>query len=143
MRAALSWQVLAILSAVCAALSAIFAKLGVATLNPDLATFIRTLIIIAVLAGFLSLTGQWQSVDGLTPYAWFILGLSALASGASWIFYFRALQAGDAARVAPLDKMSLVFVALFATAFLGEKLSALNWLGIALVTGGVALVALR
>jgi transporter family protein len=143
MKLTLSWQVLALLSAVCAALSAIFAKLGVATLNPDLATFIRTLIIIAVLGGFLSLTGQWQSVDGLTPRAWIVLGLSALASGASWIFYFRALQAGDAARVAPLDKMSLVFVAVFATAFLGERLSALNWLGIALVTGGVVLVALR
>lgn len=143
MKLALSWQVLALMSAVCAALSAIFAKLGVAGINSDLATFIRTLIIIAVLAGFLSLTGQWQSVEGLTPRTWFILGLSALASGASWVFYFRALQIGDAARVAPLDKMSLVFVALFATVFLGERLSALNWLGIALVSGGVVLVALR
>jgi bacterial/archaeal transporter family protein len=143
MKLTLSWQVLALLSAVCAALSAIFAKLGVAGVNPDLATFIRTLIIIAVLAGFLSLTGQWQSMDGLTPRTWMILGLSALASGASWLFYFRALEAGDAARVAPLDKMSLVLVALFATVFLGERLSAHNWLGIALVTGGIVLVALR
>jgi bacterial/archaeal transporter family protein len=143
MKLALSWQVLALLSALCAALSAIFAKLGVASVNPDLATFIRTLIIIAVLAGFLSLTGQWQSVDNLTPRAWMVLGLSALASGASWLFYFRALQAGDAARVAPLDKMSLVLVAVFATVFLGERLSTLNWLGIGLVTGGVVLVALR
>jgi transporter family protein len=143
MKITLSWQILALLSAICAALSAIFAKLGVAGINADLATFIRTAIILAVFALLLSLTQQWQSVTQLSGRTWLFLTLSALAAGGSWLFYFRALQLGDASRVAPIDKFSLVFVAVLGTTFLGERLSLANWLGVAMMTGGLLLVAFR
>jgi bacterial/archaeal transporter family protein len=109
MKLALSWQVLALLSAVCAALSAIFAKIGVAGISADLATFIRTAIILAVFALLLSITQQWQPVTQLSGRTWLFLALSALAAGGSWLFYFRALQLGDASRVAPIDKFLLPY----------------------------------
>jgi bacterial/archaeal transporter family protein len=140
---ALSWQALAILSAACAALSAIFAKVGIEGVNSDLATFIRTLIILAVFALLLTLTGQWQPVAGLAAKTWLFITLSALAAGASWLFYFRALQLGDASRVAPIDKFSLVFVAIMGTLFLGERLGPAGWAGVGLMTGGLLLIALK
>jgi bacterial/archaeal transporter family protein len=143
MKFTLSWQALALLSALCAALSAIFAKLGVAGINADLATFIRTAIILAVFALLLSLTQQWQPLTQLSGRTWLFLALSALAAGGSWLFYFRALQLGDASRVAPIDKFSLVFVAVLGTVVLGERLSLANWLGMALMTAGLLLVALK
>jgi transporter family protein len=143
MKLSLSWQVLALLSALCAALSAIFAKVGVEDINADFATFIRTAIILAVFAVLLSLTQQWQPVAQLSSRTWLFLALSALAAGGSWLFYFRALQLGDASRVAPIDKFSLVFVAVLGTAFLGERLSLANWLGVAMMTGGLLLVAFK
>jgi transporter family protein len=143
MKLTLSWQMLALLSAFCAALSAIFAKLGVANINPDLATFIRTAIILAVFAVLLSFTQQWQPVAQLSGRTWLFLALSALAAGGSWLFYFRALQLGDASRVAPIDKFSLVFVAVLGTVFLGERLSLANWLGVGIMTGGLLLVAFK
>jgi transporter family protein len=133
-----SWMVWALLSAGFAALTAIFAKAGVASVNPDMATFVRTLVVVAALGGLLLATGQWQA-----PRSSMFLVLSGLATGASWLCYFRALQLGEAARVAPVDKLSVVLVALFAAAFLGERLSALNWAGIALVAAGTMLVAYR
>ena len=138
-----AWQFWALLSAAFAALTAIFAKVGVSDINPDFATFIRTIVILVVLAAILSMIGGWQSLDGIAPKTWTFLGLSGLATGASWICYFRALKLGDAARVAPLDKMSVLLVALFAVVFLGEKLTLPNWLGIALIAGGTVLVAYR
>ena len=144
MRAALeSWQFWAAASAVFAALTAIFAKVGVSDINPDFATFIRTLIIVAVLAGLVSVTRQWQAPGDIGGKAWVFLGLSGLATGASWLCYFRALKMGDVARVAPLDKMSILLVAVFGVAFLGEKLSAANWAGVALCAAGIALLAWR
>ena len=138
-----SWQLWAVLSAGFAALTAIFAKLGVANVHPDLATFIRTLVIVALLAVILVTTGQWQPPDSIPRRTWLFLTLSGLATGGSWLCYFRALQLGDAARVAPIDKLSVVLVALFGVLFLGESLSFLNWLGVLLIGAGAVLVALR
>jgi bacterial/archaeal transporter family protein len=139
----LAWQFWAIASAAFAALTAIFAKIGIENISSDFATFIRTVVILAVLAAILTAIGGWQSLNSVAPKTWLFLVLSGLATGASWICYFRALKLGDAARVAPLDKMSVVLVAVFATIFLGEKLAWPNWLGIILIAGGTVLVAYR
>ena len=138
-----SWQFWALLSAGFAALTALFAKVGVEAIPPDLATFIRTLIIAGVLALILAASGQFQSPATISGRTYLFLLLSGLATGASWLCYFRALKLGDAARVAPVDKLSIVLVAVFATIFLGEKLTLPNWLGIALIAGGAVLVAQR
>ena len=139
----LSWQFWAVLSAVFAALTAIFAKIGVENVNSDLATFIRTLVVVVVLAGILLATGEWQPPASIAGRTYLFLLLSGLGTGASWLCYFRALQLGDAARVAPIDKLSVVLVAIFGAAFLGEQLSAVNWLGVAAIGIGAVLVALR
>ncbi|MBL9033916.1 MAG: EamA family transporter [Rhodospirillaceae bacterium] len=139
----LSWQAWALLSAAFAALTAIFAKVGVENVNSDFATFIRTIVILAALALILAATGQWQSPGTVSARTYGFLVLSGLATGASWICYFRALKLGDAARVAPIDKLSVVLVALFGVAFLGERLTLPNWLGILLIAGGAVLVAQR
>jgi len=138
-----SWQLWAVLSAVFAALTAIFAKVGVENVNSDLATFIRTVVVVVVLAGILLATGQWQPPSTIAGRTYLFLLLSGLGTGASWLCYFRALQLGDAARVAPIDKLSVVLVAVFGVGFLGESLSTLNWLGIAAIGGGAILVAYR
>lgn len=138
-----SWQFWALLSAVFAALTALFAKVGVEVIPADLATFIRTLIVAGVLAVILAASGQFQSPATISGRTYLFLTLSGLATGASWLCYFRALKLGDAARVAPVDKLSIVLVAVFAAIFLGEKLSAVNWLGVALCTAGIILVAVR
>src|SRR5262245_9255593 len=138
-----SWQLWALLSAAFAALTAIFAKVGVAGVNSDVATFIRTVVVVLALGALLTVAGQWQNPRAISGKTYLFLVLSGLATGASWLCYFRALQIGDAARVAPVDKLSVVLVALFATAFLGERLSALNWAGIGLVALGAILVAAR
>jgi transporter family protein len=141
--AMLSWQFWAVLSAVFAALTAIFAKVGVANVNSDLATFIRTIVVVVVLAAILVATGEWQPPGSISRRTCLFLLLSGLGTGASWLCYFRALQLGDAARVAPIDKLSVVLVAIFGVGFLGERLSAVNWLGIAAIAGGAVLVAYR
>lgn len=143
MKSETSWIIWALLSAGFAALTAIFAKIGIQNVNSDFATFIRTLVIIAVLAVILTTTGNWQSPATISGRTYTFLVLSGLATGASWICYFRALQLGDAARVAPIDKMSVVLVAIFAVVFLGERLSSINWLGVVLIASGTILVALK
>lgn len=139
----LSWQAWALLSAVFAALTAIFAKVGVENVNSDFATFIRTIVIVVVLGAILLATGTWQAPATVSAKTWVFLVLSGLATGASWLAYFRALKLGDAAKVAPIDKLSVVLVAVFAVLFLGEKLSGANWLGIVLIACGTILVAYR
>jgi transporter family protein len=139
----LSWQVWALLSAAFAALTAIFAKIGIENVNSDFATFIRTIVILLAAGLMVYVTGNWQSPATITPRTWLFLILSGLATGASWICYFRALKIGDAARVAPIDKLSVVFVAVFAVLFLGERLSIPNWLGVVLIACGAVLVAYR
>ena len=139
----LSWQFWALLSAGFAALTAIFAKVGIENINSDFATFIRTVVILLVLGGILIGTRQWQPLDSISGRTYGFLVLSGVATGASWLCYFRALKLGDAARVAPLDKLSVVLVALFGVMFLGERLSGLNWAGIVLIALGTVLVAYR
>jgi len=136
-----TWQVWAVLSAIFAALTAIFAKVGVENVNPDLATLIRTLVVVGVLTAIVYATGQMQNPTEISPRTYLFLALSGLGTGASWLCYFRALKLGNAAQVASIDKLSVVLVAVFGVLFLGERLSALNWLGIALVSGGAILVA--
>jgi len=138
-----SWQFWAILSAAFAALTAIFAKVGVESVNADFATFVRTIVILLVLAAILSATGEWQSPSSISGRTYLFLAFSGLATGASWICYFRALKIGDAARVAPIDKLSVVLVAVFGAVFLSEKLSPANWLGVALIACGAILVAAK
>ena len=139
----LSWQAWAVSAACFAALTAIFAKVGVAGINADFATLLRTIVILVLVALIVAATGQWQPLSEISPRSGLFLVLSGLATGASWLCYFRALKLGDAARVAPIDKLSVVMVAAFGVAFLGERLSALNWLGIAAIGGGAILVAYR
>jgi transporter family protein len=141
--AMLSWQLWAVLSAVFAALTAIFAKLGVENINSDFATLLRTVVVVVALSGILAATGQWQPPSSVSTRTYLFLLLSGLGTGASWLCYFRALQLGDAARVAPIDKLSVVMVAVFGVAFLGERLTALNWLGVVAIGGGAILVAYR
>jgi len=135
--AAIGWQGWALLSAVFAALTAILAKVGVEGVDPDIATFIRTLVIVAILGALLLVTGQ--KIGVVPARAYLFLTLSGLAT--SWLCYFRALGLGDAAQVAPLDKLSVVLVAIFAVIFLGERLSMRDVAGIALITVGAILVA--
>jgi len=138
-----SWFFWAVLSAVFAALTAIFAKVGVQGVDSDLATLVRTVIILFVLSGFIWIAGKWSNPFALSSRTWLYLGLSGLATGASWVCYFRALQIGDASKVAPVDKFSLVLVAVFAFVFLGERPSVREWLGIAMVAGGVLVLAFK
>ncbi|MGQ3673648.1 EamA family transporter [Xanthobacter sp. TB0136] len=137
------WPFWAILSAVFAALTAIFAKVGVENIGSDLATFIRTIVVLLALGAILTLTDGWQGLGSVSRRSMIFLILSGLATGASWLCYFRALQLGNAAQVAPIDKLSVVFVAVFAVMFLGEKLSAINWTGVAFIAAGAILVAYR
>ena len=137
-----SWQLWAVLSAVFAALTAIFAKVGVENVNSDLATFIRTIVVVCVLGLIVYATRQFQDPTAISGRTYLFLVLSGLGTGASWICYFRALKLGNAAQVAPIDKLSVVLVALFGVMFLGERLTALNWLGVALVAAGAILVAI-
>ena len=138
-----AWQTWALLSACFAALTAIFAKVGVENINPDLATFIRTIVVLLAFSVLLFFTGQFAVPSAVSSKTWLFLVLSGLATGASWLCYFRALKLGEAAKVAPIDKLSVVLVAVFGVVFLGEKLSAPNWLGIALIAVGAILVAWR
>jgi bacterial/archaeal transporter family protein len=136
-----SWQFWALVSAVFAALTAIFAKVGISAINSDLATFIRTCIILCVTAGIVFATGQWQPLSSIPQKTWVFLTLSGLATGASWLAYFRALKLGEASRVAPIDKLSIVLVAIFGVVFLGEKLSLVHWFGVALIAVGAVVLA--
>jgi bacterial/archaeal transporter family protein len=138
-----AWLIWAGLSAGFAALTAIFAKVGVERIAPDLATLIRTVVVLLMLTTIVVATGQHRLLTGASSRAYLFLVLSGLATGASWFCYFRALHIGDTARVASIDKLSVVLVAGFSVAFLGEKLSAANWLGVALIAAGAWLVTLR
>ena len=138
-----SWQAWAVLSAVFAALTAIFAKVGVENVNSDFATFIRTVVILIVLAAILFALGEFQPLATISGRTYLFLVLSGLATGASWLCYFRALKLGNASQVAPIDKLSVVLVAIFAAIFLGERLSAVNWTGVALIAVGAVLVAVK
>ncbi|MEI8139876.1 MAG: EamA family transporter [bacterium] len=138
-----SWLHWAILSAIFAALTAIFAKVGIKGVDSDLATLVRTAIIMVVLSAFVWYAGKWSNPLALPSKTWIFLGLSGLATGVSWVCYFRALQLGEASKVAPVDKLSLVLVAIFAFAFLGERPTLREWTGITMVAGGVIILAIK
>ncbi|AFY73892.1 putative membrane protein [Synechococcus sp. PCC 7502] len=143
MNSSTDWFFWAVLSSIFAALTAIFAKIGIQDVDSDLATLIRTIIIVFILAGFVIYTGKWSNPFVLSGKTWLFLALSAIATGVSWVCYFRALQIGDASKVAPVDKFSLVLVAIFAAGFLGERPSPTDWIGIGLVAVGVIVLAIK
>ena len=143
MTAPSGWLLWALLSACFAALTAIFAKVGIRGVDSDFATLLRTVFILGVLAPFVWLTGKWTNPLSLSAKTVLFLALSALATCASLVCYFRALQLGHASQVAPIDKLSVVLVAVFAYALLGERPAVQEWLGIALVAAGVLLIALH
>ena len=136
------WLFWAALSAVFAALTAIFAKVGVEGIDSDVATFVRTVVILVALGVILLALGKFHSPGPVSARTWVFLVLSALATGASWVCYFRALKAGPAALVAPIDKLSVVLVAVFGVVLLGERLSPGQWVGVALVGTGAVVIAL-
>lgn len=138
-----AWVPWALGSAVFAALTAVLAKVGLEGIDSDFATLIRTVVIVGVLGAFVAATGKWRDPLLLPPRSLGFLALSALATGGSWVCYFRALKLGDAARVAPVDKLSVVLVSIFAVALLGERLSGKDWVGVGLVTLGVLVLAVR
>lgn len=138
-----SWQFWALLSAGFAALTAIFAKVGVEEINSDFATFIRTVVILVILGGILVVTSQFQPLRTVSAKTYLFLVLSGIATGASWLCYFRALKIGNASQVAPIDKLSVLFVAIFGAVFLSEKLSLGNWIGVCLIVIGALLVAMK
>lgn len=137
-----AWWFWAILSAIFAALTAIFAKVGVKDIDSDVATFIRTVVILVSLGLILLALGKFHSPGEVDGRTWLFLVLSGLATGASWICYFRALKLGDASLVAPVDKLSVVLVAIFGVTLLGERLSALQWVGVMMIGGGAIVLAL-
>lgn len=138
-----NWLPWALASAVFAALTAIFAKIGLEGVDSDFATLIRTIAIVFVLGVFVAATDKWRNPLVLPRRSLVFLLLSALATGGSWVAYFRALKLGPAAQVAPVDKLSVVLVAVFAFAFLGERPSHREWFGIALVAAGVVVLSWR
>jgi bacterial/archaeal transporter family protein len=143
MATASNWFFWALMSAVFAALTAIFAKVGLEAVDADLATLVRTVVILVVLAGFVYFAGKWRNPFELSSRTWLFLMLSGLATGASWVCYFRALKIGEASKVAPVDKLSLLLVAVFAVLFLNERPSVREWVGILMVGAGVFVLAFR
>ncbi len=137
------WFGWAVMSAGFAALTAIFAKLGLRGIDSDFATLVRTAVIFVVLTAFVVLAGKWRDPLTLAPKTLWFLVLSGLATGASWVCYFRALQLGDASKVAPVDKLSVLLVALLALVFLHERPSLREWCGIGLVGAGVLILGLK
>lgn len=138
-----SWLPWALLSAAFAAMTAILAKVGIANVDSDLATLLRTFVVIIALGAIVAFTGKWQNPLDLPGKSLLFLALSGLATGASWFCYFRALKIGNASQVAPVDKLSVVLVAIFAVAFLGERPAAREWFGIVLVGAGALLLSLK
>ena len=137
------WTFRALPSAVFAAMKDIFGKSGITGINSDFATLLRTVVVLVSLALILYATGQYQSLGSISARSYVFLVLSGLATGASWICYYRALQLGQASLVAPVDKLSVVIVAVLGVTLLGEKLDIRQWAGISLITVGVVLLAWR
>ena len=137
------WVFWALLSAGFAAVTAVFAKIGLEGVDSDYATLLRTVVILAVLALLVAVMGKWRRPDTLPGKAVLFLVLSGLATGASWVCYFRALKLGNASQVNPVDKLSVVMVAVFAYLVLGERPSPREWTGIGLVGLGVVVLAFK
>ncbi len=136
------WRTWALASAALAAATALLAKAGVREVDSNLATLIRVLILVPVLAALVLATGGLRPPVSLTGRTLLFLGLSALATGGSWLCYFHALKIGPASRVAPIDKLSVVLVAIGGVALYGERLSLAGWGGVVLITLGAVVLAL-
>ncbi len=137
-----SWLFWALLSAIFAAMTAVLAKLGTAQVDSDVATLVRTVVILGLVFGIVATRGKLAGVGAVPGVSLGWLVASGFATGASWLCYFRALKIGDASRVAPIDKLSVVFVAVIAALVLGERLPPLGWVGVGLIAAGAALLAL-
>lgn len=137
-----NWQFWALLSAVFAALTAITAKLGISEINSNFATFLRTGMVFVASGLFAWSLGDIEPLSRISAKGAGFLVLSGLMTGASWLCYFRALQIGKAAQVAPVDKLSVVFVAVLAALVLGESLSLLGWVGVGLISAGAVIMAI-
>ncbi len=135
------WPFWALMSALFAAMTALFAKIGVSAIDSDFATLVRTFVILLTAGAIVAVGGHWTAPSSVPGRAWLALILSGLATGGSWLCYFRALKLGDASRVAPVDKLSVVLVAILAALLLGERLSPAGWLGVVLIAAGAGLVA--
>src|SRR5436309_837341 len=136
----MNWLFWALLSAVFAGLTAILAKIGVKDVDSNLATAVRTSVIL-VFAWLVAMITNRQPLQTVTARIWLFLALSGLATGASWLCYFRALQLGEASKVAPVDKLSVVVAMALAAIFLGESLTWMHWLGGTLIVGGAVILA--
>jgi len=136
------WRLFALSSAFFAALTALFAKLGVTEINSNLATFYRTIVILALSALIVSARHEWQMPGAVSAKGVTYLTMSGVATGLSWLCYFRAVQMAPVSRVAPIDKLSVVLVVIFAALLLGERLTWKVGMGAALITVGVILTAL-
>lgn len=136
------WRFYAILSALFAALTSILGKVGVAEMDSNLATFVRTVVILAFSAAIVSVTKAWKLPGDLNRTSVIFLILSGIATGASWLCYYRALQLGPASRVAPIDKLSVVITVILAAIFLGERLTWMSAAGGLLIVAGSILMVL-
>lgn len=130
------WFVFALGSAVFAALTSILAKIGIEGVNSNLATAIRTVVVLGMAWGMVFLTGSQSGISGISKKSWLFLILSGLATGASWLCYYRALQIGEASKVVPVDKLSVVITLVLAFAFLHEQFTAKSAIGAILITAG-------
>ncbi|EHQ28475.1 EamA family transporter [Mucilaginibacter paludis] len=136
------WWIYALLSAFFAALTAIFAKMGIKNMDTDLATAIRTVIILILAWGIVLFKGGEHSIANLSKQNWLFLILSGCATGLSWIFYFRALQLGKVSQVAPIDKLSVALAILLSVVFLGEQLTWKSAIGALMIVGGTFVLIL-
>ena len=140
---AMNWLTWSLLSALFAGATAILAKMGVSGIDSNLATAVRTTVVLVFAWGVALATGPAAAVFTLSRRTWLFLTLSGLATGLSWLCYFRALQIGEASKVAPIDKLSVVFVLVFAALFLGEAMTFKTVIGGALISAGAVVLALK
>ncbi len=136
------WAVYAILSAVFAALTSILAKVGIEGVNSNLATALRTIVVLAMAWGMVFITGAQDGIAGISRKSWLFLILSGLATGASWLCYYRALQIGEASKVVPIDKLSVVITLIMAFVFLHEQFTPKSAIGTVLITIGTLVMVL-
>ena len=136
------WLILALLSAIFAALTSILAKVGIDGVNSNLATAIRTMVVVVMAWGMVFLTNAQSGIMEISKKSWIFLILSGLATGASWLCYYRALQVGEASKVVPIDKMSVVFTLILAFVFLHEKFTVKSMLGCILIAAGTLVLVL-
>jgi transporter family protein len=139
----MNWIFWALLSAFFAAMTAILAKIGIAGVDSNLATAVRTTVVLIFTWGIALATANISTLQTFSQRTWIFLVLSGLATGLSWLCYFRALQLGDASRVAPLDKLSVVFVIVFAAIVLHERVTWQHWVGGVLIASGAVILALK